>query len=66
LRQEASQPPRLYAKPADRWEVNEVADRCGDVVEQSLRALAAYESWQRTGGAEEFPALPDLLLRPEE
>ena len=29
----------LYAKPDDRWEVNEVADRCRQVVDQ-LKALA--------------------------
>jgi arylsulfatase A-like enzyme len=29
----------LYAKPDDRWEANEVADRCGDVAERLLAVL---------------------------
>jgi arylsulfatase A-like enzyme len=34
-------PPRaeLYVKPDDRWEANEVADRCPDVAERLLAAL---------------------------
>ena len=31
----------LYAKPDDRWEANEVADRCRDVVQRLLAALDA-------------------------
>jgi hypothetical protein len=29
----------VYVKPDDRWEANEVADRCGDVAERLLAAL---------------------------
>jgi hypothetical protein len=30
---------QLYVKPDDRWEANEVADRCPDVTERLLAAL---------------------------
>ncbi|HRX80393.1 MAG TPA: sulfatase-like hydrolase/transferase [Pirellulaceae bacterium] len=32
----------LFAKPDDRWEANEVADRCGDVPEQLAKLLDEY------------------------
>jgi hypothetical protein len=44
---EADPQPRLYAKPDDWWEVNDVADRCPDIVErlaetrrETIKALA--------------------------
>jgi arylsulfatase A-like enzyme len=33
----------LYAKPSDRWEVNEVSDRCKDIAESLRNALLARE-----------------------
>jgi len=33
----------LFAKPDDRWEVNDVANRCHDVAEELQEALAQYE-----------------------
>lgn len=33
----------LYSKPDDRWEYNDVADRCPDVIEQLTEELAKYE-----------------------
>lgn len=33
---------RLYVKPDDRWEVNEVADRCPDVASKMLRVGAEF------------------------
>ena len=35
--------PELFAKPDDRWEVNNVATRCPDVVEGLQEALRQYE-----------------------
>jgi len=40
---------QLFAKPDDRWEVNDVADRCEDVVERLLRAIDEEE--RRLGAA---------------
>ncbi|HYO25079.1 MAG TPA: sulfatase-like hydrolase/transferase [Lacipirellulaceae bacterium] len=34
----------LYAKPDDRWELNEIANRCGDVAERLLALAAAGET----------------------
>jgi len=33
----------LFAKPDDRWEVNEVADRCREIAEELSQALDDYE-----------------------
>ena len=35
-----SDPPELFAKPDDRWEVNDVANRCHDVVDRLGKAAA--------------------------
>lgn len=47
----------LYAKPDDRWEVNEVADRCGDIPYQ-LTAL--IDQFEQAVNASEVPQLPEL------
>jgi hypothetical protein len=65
-RQAPHEPPRLFVKPDDRWEVNEVADRRGDVVEEALRAMAAYREWMQAGGQSTPPSLSPLLLSPAE
>ncbi|MGD9724561.1 MAG: sulfatase [Pirellulales bacterium] len=59
LRQPAEGAAELYAKPADRWEVNEVARLCGDVVEGLEHLLAM------TANLGESPVEPlaDLLIR---
>lgn len=33
----------LYAKPDDRWETNEVADRCGEVPDQLVSLIGEFE-----------------------
>ncbi len=43
LRQPDSGAVELYAKPSDRWEVNEASRLCEDVVEGLQQALAAHE-----------------------
>ncbi len=50
-----TQPPKLFAKPDDRWEMNDVANRCHDVVE----ALTEMASDRRLP-SEDFP-LSDIL-----
>lgn len=49
---------QLYAKPDDRWEVNEVSDRGADVVEE---LLAAGEQFVRCAKANDRDGLPALL-----
>jgi arylsulfatase A-like enzyme len=57
--QSAAGPEReLYAKPDDRWEANEVASRCGDVVERLAAQLDAVEQALRQGTAASLPPLP--------
>lgn len=58
----AGERPELFAKPDDRWEVNDVASRCQDVTELLLEALAGYESALRTGQRGGLPPLADVLL----
>jgi len=52
----------LYAKPDDRWEVNEVSDRCGEVAEQMAKAANLYLQAADTGGELNLPDLPDVLV----
>jgi len=58
----AAADPELYVKPDDRWEVNNVADRCRDVVEDLLGELARYEQAIRSGRVAELPPLNEPLL----
>ena len=59
LRQPAQGPSELYAKPSDRWEVNEVSRLCGEVVEGLQQALQEAE---QTGQSLQARPLPDLLV----
>jgi hypothetical protein len=49
----------LYAKPDDRWEANEVADRCPDVVECLLAVLARAVDAPPAAAFEPISALLD-------
>ena len=51
----------LYAKPDDRWEANEVADRCGDVAD---RLLAVLDDAQGDADSEERLTLDSDLTTP--
>jgi hypothetical protein len=53
--------PELYVKPDDRWEVNDVADRCDAVVQMLRRALAEYVEHLRSDRLEALPPLEDVL-----
>jgi hypothetical protein len=53
--------PELYAKPDDRWEVNNVANRCDDVVQMLRRALAEYVEHLRSGRLDALPPLEEVL-----
>jgi len=54
--------PELFAKPDDRWEINNVADRCAEVAECLEDALAQYEQTLQSGSVAELPPLSEILL----
>ena len=54
--------PELFAKPDDRWEVNNVASRCQEVVECLQDALMQYELTLPAGRVSDLPPLSELLL----
>jgi arylsulfatase A-like enzyme len=51
----------LFAKPDDRWEANEVASRCPEVVEQLAAALSEFERAARMHRREDLASLPAWL-----
>jgi len=53
--------PELFAKPDDRWEVNNVTSRCQEAVEGLQEALRQYEQALVAGTAIELPPLGDVL-----
>jgi arylsulfatase A-like enzyme len=53
--------PELFAKPDDRWEVNNVADRCHSVVECLEDALFQYEQALGSGSTADLSPLSDVL-----
>jgi arylsulfatase A-like enzyme len=57
-----AEPPELYAKPDDVWEVNDVANRCQDVVECLLDAADQYEQAIYSGTLDTLPPLSDVLV----
>ena len=58
----ATAEPELYAKPDDRWEVNNVSDRCREVVDSLQDEVARYEQALRSGQVTELPPLGDVLV----
>lgn len=53
--------PELFTKPDDRWEANNVASRCGDVVERLQQVLAESEAAIQNGRVSDLPPLHDVL-----
>jgi arylsulfatase A-like enzyme len=53
--------PELFAKPDDRWEVNDVANRCQEVVECLGDALVQYEQTVQAGRIADLPPLDEVL-----
>jgi sulfatase-like protein len=51
----------LFAKPDDRWEVNEVSSRCQHEVELLAAALDQFQSALRQGSLTELAPLPEIL-----
>lgn len=53
----------LYVKPDDRWEVNEVSDRCTEVAEQLSTVLEQHEGQLRScRRGDSLPPLADELI----
>ena len=57
-----AEPPELYAKPDDLWEVNDVAVRCQDVVDCLLDAADQFEQAIYSGNVADLPPLSDVLI----
>lgn len=55
------EPPRLYVKPDDRWEVSDIASRRSDVVEQLLALVPALRTASDQSAREALPKLEDAL-----
>ena len=51
----------LFAKPDDRWEVNEVADRCPEAVAQLAKAWDEFQHIAQASPPAQFPPLAELL-----
>lgn len=58
----SAEQPELFAKPDDRWEANNVACRCGDVVEQLQDTLIRYEQSLPASHIPSEPPLGEVLL----
>ncbi|MBN1589668.1 MAG: sulfatase-like hydrolase/transferase [Pirellulales bacterium] len=56
-----SEPPRLYVKPDDRWEVNDVADRCSEVVEELQAAAGDFQSCLQSNRLDSLQPLGEIL-----
>lgn len=61
--QRADGPRELYAKPDDRYEVNEVGNRCLEAAEQLADAWSDTQQAAQLCQCPQFPPLSELLLR---
>ena len=59
---EPRSPAELYAKPDDRWEVNDVADRCSETAEALQTALAEFETAAEQGAFDQLAPLDESLV----
>lgn len=53
----------LFAKPDDRWEINDVSDRCADVTAGLVEAAAQFEQAAENDAGPPIPPLDEKLLR---
>jgi arylsulfatase A-like enzyme len=61
LRQETTGQPLLYAKPDDRWEFNEISDRCQEVAGQLAEVLEWFEAAARADDRQHLAPLAEVL-----
>lgn len=59
--EQAARSPELFAKPDDRWDQNDVADRCPEVVDGLRQALDELETHIRGGALGDLPPLGESL-----
>lgn len=59
----AAPKPELFVKPDDRWDANDVADRCSHVVEPLGEVLLEYRDAIRSGRTADLQPIGELLLR---
>jgi arylsulfatase A-like enzyme len=52
----------LFVKPDDRWEMNNVVQRCPSVADEMLVALDEFQKWAESGAEEPLSELSDVLL----
>lgn len=52
----------LFVKPDDRWEMNNVFQRCRSVADQMLATLDEFQKWAESGAEERLSKLNDVLL----
>jgi len=57
-----AEPPELFVKPDDRWEVNNVFDRCADLTDTLREILQAYEQALAAGHSTSLSPLDEILL----
>ncbi len=61
LRQGGSEEAKLFVKPDDRWEVNEVSGRCRDVVDQLTEVLEQFQAVIPSGARDQLSELSPIL-----
>jgi hypothetical protein len=53
--------PELFAKPDDRWEANEVSDRCREVLPELVALLDEFQQAARSSGVPHLSELPQSI-----
>lgn len=54
----------LFVRPDDRWQVNNVADRCAEVVELLRKVYSHFEQAVQSGQLSQIPPLHEALVTP--
>ena len=62
LRQGVEDDRALYVKPDDRWEYNEVSNRCGDVVAELAQLIEQFEEAARVDDRHRLPQLSESMV----
>ena len=57
---------QLFAKPDDRWEFNDVSDRCPDIAHQLSRELQQFCKFAQASKLDTLPTLPENLRQPHQ
>lgn len=62
LHRDADSRRELFAKPDDRWEANEVADRCVETVDELEAAMGEFQQAAQSGDLKRLTPLSRVLL----